>query len=260
MKYCKAAFFDLDGTLFSHSQKRVPESTIEAFKLLKEKGIKRVLCTGRHIVELRDLGILDLGLDFDGYVLLNGQIILDENYKYIDGTPIRESETKKIVDLFNKKEFSLILENVDELYANFYDDLYLEGLRSVNTKPFPVKEYDGKNIFQVSTYVTKQRQAFLRQHLNDCYITSWNEYGLCIVDKLGGKSRGMEKYINYLGIKKEETIAFGDGDNDVDMLEYAEIGVAMGNGCKSAKEAADYITDDIDENGLYNALKHFQII
>lgn len=256
----KAAFFDLDGTLFSHSQKKVPDSTILAFKQLKEKGIKRVLCTGRHIVELRQLGILDLGLDFDGFVLLNGQIILDENQKYLDGTPIRESETKKIVKLFNEKNFSLILENIDELYANIMDDFYMEGLRSVNTKPFLTKEYDGKPIFQVSTYVSKQRQEFLRQYLNDCFITSWNEYGLCIVDKIGGKSKGMEKYLKKMGITSDETIAFGDGDNDIDMLKYAKIGVAMGNGVEAAKRAADYISDHIDENGLHNALKHFSII
>ncbi len=256
----KAAFFDLDGTLFSHSQKKVPDSTILAFKELKEKGIKRVLCTGRHIVELRQLGILDLGLEFDGYVLLNGQIILDENQKYLDGTPIRDSETKKIVKLFNEKDFSLILENIDELYANIMDDFYLEGLKSVNTKPFPIKEYDERPIFQVSTYVKKERQEFLREYLNDCYITSWNEYGLCIVDKDGGKSKGMEKYLKKMGLNKDETIAFGDGDNDVDMLQYAKIGVAMGNGVKAAKEASDYVTNHIDENGLYNALKHFSII
>ncbi len=256
----KAAFFDLDGTLFSHSQNKIPESTIESFKLLKEKGIKRILSTGRHIVELRQLGVLDLGLDFDGYVLLNGQIVLDENQSYIGGTPIRKSETEKIVKLFNQKEYSLILENIDELYANIMDEFYIQGLKSVNTKPFPIKEYDGKDIFQVSVYLTKERQEFLRSYLTDCFITSWNEYGLCIVDKDGGKSKGVEKYLKKLGFDKSQAIAFGDGDNDKDMLEYVQIGVAMGNGVDSIKACADYVTDHIDNNGVYNALKHFEII
>ena len=58
----------------------------------------------------------------------------------------------------------------------------------------------------------------------------------------------------------EETIAFGDGGNDITMIEHAAIGVAMGNANKEVKEIADYITDDVDNNGIYNALKHFNII
>ncbi|MBW5377106.1 Cof-type HAD-IIB family hydrolase, partial [Brachyspira pilosicoli] len=75
-----------------------------------------------------------------------------------------------------------------------------------------------------------------------------------------GKHIGIDKIIEHYGIKLEETIAFGDGGNDISMIKHAHIGVAMGNANKEVKEIADYITDDVDNNGIYNALKHFNII
>lgn len=256
----KTVFFDLDGTLYSHTQKRVPSTTLYAFELLKKQGIKRVLCTGRHVRELEQLGFFELGLDFDGYILLNGQIILDKDLNYIDGTPIDKEETKKIERVFNEKKVSLILETREELFCNFYDDFCLEGLRSVNTDPFPIKEYHGEEIFQVSTYVKKETKEYLRKEFSGCFMTSWNEYGALFVNKQGGKSKGIEKYLKSVNETPKETMAFGDGDNDLDMLEYCGVGVGMGNGTKNVIEHCDYLTETIDNDGLYLALKHLGVI
>lgn len=68
------------------------------------------------------------------------------------------------------------------------------------------------------------------------------------------------QYIESLGISREETIAFGDGENDMGMLRYAGIGVALGNAEEEVKAAADYVTADIDDQGVWKALKHFEII
>ena len=66
--------------------------------------------------------------------------------------------------------------------------------------------------------------------------------------------------IAHFGIKLEETMAFGDGGNDIDMLKHAGIGVAMGNAGDNVKEIADYITTSVDDDGITNALKHFNVI
>ena len=73
----------------------------------------------------------------------------------------------------------------------------------------------------------------------------------------GGKSTGIAKVLEHYGIDKSETMAFGDGENDVDMFRAVGTAIAMGNACRSAKEAAHYITDKVDEDGIWNALKHF---
>ena len=81
-----------------------------------------------------------------------------------------------------------------------------------------------------------------------------------ILPEGGGKPNGLAHTLAHLGLTREQSIAFGDGGNDVTMLEYAGIGVAMGNACDAAKAAADYVTDDITADGLAKALAHFGLI
>ena len=71
---------------------------------------------------------------------------------------------------------------------------------------------------------------------------------------------GIDKIIEHYGISLHETMAFGDGGNDMAMLRHAGIGVAMGNAGDEVKEAADYVTDSVDDDGVMNALRHFDVI
>ena len=76
----------------------------------------------------------------------------------------------------------------------------------------------------------------------------------------GGKAKGIGQVLAHYGLTAEEAIAFGDSDNDLDMLQAVKIAVAMGNACDEAKQCADYITTDVDDDGIWNALKHFELI
>ena len=217
----KTIFFDLDGTLYSHTQKRVPSTTLYAFELLKKQGIKRVLCTGRHVRELEQLGFFELGLDFDGYILLNGQIILDKDLNYIDD------------------------------YVRYVHD-------TVNLRMPEVKEYDGQEIYQALAY--GKVKDYIEKELPDFMATSWHFDGVDIVPKDSGKDKGIIEYCKLRNIDIKDTMAFGDGENDIEMLKTVGIGVAMGNSIDIVKENADYITDRIEEDGLYKALRHYEVI
>lgn len=72
--------------------------------------------------------------------------------------------------------------------------------------------------------------------------------------------KGILTYLEKTGIEKDEIMAFGDAENDIDMLEYAGIGIAMGNGGEDVKAAADFVTRDIDDDGIAYALQHFGLI
>lgn len=80
------------------------------------------------------------------------------------------------------------------------------------------------------------------------------------VPKGFSKASGIRFVCEKLGIAHENTYAFGDSVNDVEMLKYVAHGIAMGNGTEEAKQASDYVTDDIHENGIYNACRHFSLI
>lgn len=93
-----------------------------------------------------------------------------------------------------------------------------------------------------------------------CESMRWCDGFFDVIPKGSKKSGGIDKIIAHYGIRLEETIAFGDGGNDIDMLQHAGIGIAMGNAADNVKTAADYVTTSVDNDGILNALKHFGII
>ena len=121
-----------------------------------------------------------------------------------------------------------------------------------------VKEYDGGDIYQALAY--GKVKDYIEKELPDFLAVSWHFDGVDIVPKDSGKDKGIIEYCKLRNIDIKDTMSFGDGDNDREMLKTTGIGVAMGNAIDSVKVVADYITDRIDEDGIYNALVHFGVI
>lgn len=254
----KAAFFDVDGTLLSHTTKSVPESARDALERLKAAGIHCVVATGRHITEMEKLPVADI--PFDGYITLNGQIILDREKKILHGTPITGDAEDYLLKLFREKTVPVLLVEEDRMYLNFADERVARVQADISTDVPPVGEYNGGTIYQICVYLREDEEAILATIADSCEITRWNRGGVDVIAKGGGKVRGIQRYLEANGLNREETIAFGDGDNDTQMLKFAHIGVAMGNAWPGTKEAADYITDHVDHDGIANALRHFGLI
>ena len=96
--------------------------------------------------------------------------------------------------------------------------------------------------------------------LPNCKLSWWNEYAVDIISKDGGKLAGIEKYLELQGQTLADAMAFGDGENDLEMLKAVKIGVAMVNGEEQVKRIADYVTIDIDADGIFNTCKHYKLI
>lgn len=254
----KAAFFDIDGTLFSHTIHAIPESTRRAVNLLREKGIKVFIATGRSLKETKRVPLGDM--KFDGYVTLNGQICLDAEEKILFEAPIKGEDGAYLLDAFVNKKFPLAIVEKERIYINYIDDSVIRAQKSVNIPLLPIKEYQGAPIYQFIGYMNWEETGKIAPKIPNCKITRWYDEGIDIISKDGGKANGIQKVLEFYGMTKEEIIAFGDSDNDMDMLEFAGIGVAMGNAEESVKAVADYITTDIDEDGIWNACKHLELI
>ena len=93
-----------------------------------------------------------------------------------------------------------------------------------------------------------------------CAATRWSPYFSDITPRGGSKRVGIEKMLAHFGIPASDTMAFGDGGNDIEMLRFAGVGVAMGNAGEEVRLAADYVTDDVDHDGIQNALRRFGVI
>lgn len=253
----KAVFFDIDGTLLSHRQHCVPESTRRAVEKLKQRKIQCVAATGRHITELEKLPV---EIAFDGYITLNGQLCLDSEKKTISGNPITGPDKETLLRLFEEKTVPILLVGKDSMYINFVNAQVEAAQAAISTAIPETGSYGGEEIFQVIAYLEKEQEAALAQSLPQCRITRWNALAVDIISHEGGKAAGIKAYLRRNGIGPEETIAFGDGENDVDMLQTVGIGVAMGNAVSSVKAAADYVTESVDEDGIEAALKYWKVI
>lgn len=252
----KAAFFDIDGTLYSHRTHKVPESTVSALKALRKLGIRLVTATGRYPGEMENLPIYDLG--FEAFITLNGQLCYDSTGEVFYENPIADSNT--IGALFDEKSIPLLIINHSSSYINFIDENVL-SISGTITAPIPsIGIYNGEKILQAVAYVDHERESALLSNLRNVNITRWHPYGVDIVASGGSKASGILRYLSLNSIPPEDTIAFGDGENDIEMLKAARIGVAMGNSNDSVKQAADFITKDIDDNGIAYALRYYGMI
>ncbi len=245
----KAFFFDVDGTLLPKFYRKIPEETVEVLNRLKENDHKVVLCTGRGLTEL---GFTDFR--FDGYILLNGQLCLDENMEPYFVNPIKGSNLDELIKRFKECRVPFVLTEKDRSYMNFHNDFVREVSREISLPPHPVMEYEGAEIYMATVY------AQSKISIGSLKTDRWHGWAFDIYPDGGGKQKGMQEFCQKYRIEVKDTVAFGDAENDIEMVKMAGIGVAMGNSYESVKQIADYVTADADDGGIVKALKHLELL
>lgn len=252
----KAIFFDIDGTLVSFQSHVVPERTKQALLKLKKKGILLFVATGRAKDGLHVLN----GISFDAYITLNGQFIYNnEKILYENTIPekeleiIKEEVTKRHVpcgfEMKTGKIYNFRDERVDEIHAMTQNDNQPSGdITNVH------------DVYQAQVFVDEQKETEFMKNLPNCISSRWYPTFMDISPKGGTKKNGMDILAKHYGFTMKETMAFGDGGNDKEMIEHAGIGIAMGNAMEELKTIADYITEDVDHDGIGNALRKYQIL
>lgn len=257
----KAIFFDIDGTILSHRTKQVCDSTKKALHKLKEKGIYTFIATGRHISEMRDLPIQDL--EFEGYITLNGQYCYNHK-EVIHDLPIHQEDIHNIIQLINQHPFPCIFVEDELMYINYHNQAVQIVQDAISTALPDINDlHRGLThpIYQVIPYdITIHQEDEIMQCMSHCKRTRWHDLAIDIIPASGGKQNGIKKVLEYYHIDPSETMAFGDGLNDVDMFEYVECAIAMGNASDEVKKYANEVTDDIDYDGIYHALKKHNLI
>lgn len=257
----KAVFFDIDGTLAAVKTHIIPESTREAVRRLREKGIACVLSTGRHPLEVEEENILP-EFSFDGGIWLTGQFC-ELHGKCVKQNSFSAAQLLRLKEFLEQRGRSCIFLEKDAMYCNLVDERIKKEQARVGTAVPPVRnpeKLEKREILQAVPFIDKEEERELLALLPDCKLTRWGEGVVDFLPAGGGKEQGILAVCEELGITPMQTMAFGDAENDISMLRLSGIGVAMGNGEQAAKEAADYVTDRIEEDGIWKALKKLGVI
>lgn len=252
----KIFFFDNDATLYCHVNDTVYDSTYDALKQLKDKGCKLCMNTSRSYEEMYNVPkkLIDM---MDDLNLLGGAYCIHSDG--IEVHYIAEETAHKLISLFEKYDLTYryctddgrgYLNRIDE-YANLFKTLY-------DMIP-EQKAYEGEKVTHLLFYADHELAVKISEEVPDAsfsFLKRGAEISPLNVDKGTALVSTTKRY----GLSLEDTCAFGDSGNDIHMLQLAKLGICMGNGYSDCKQVADYITDSTDNDGIYNAMKHFGFI
>ena len=207
----KAVFFDIDGTLVSFKTHKLPDSTVRALDLLREKGIKVFIATGRQLQSINNLGTQE----FDGYVTLNGGYCLAGKDKVIYKHNIPSGDIEALIRYQeNEEAFPCALVEEDGIYQNYVDDSVrqLYDMLDFPHPPLrPLRGNGGKEVYQLIAFFSPGHEERIMSVLPHCEATRWNPLFADVVPRGSSKAVGIDKIIEYYGISLHETMAFGDG-------------------------------------------------
>lgn len=247
----KAAFFDIDGTLLSFNTHRVSAGTVRAFDRLHRAGIRTFLSTGRPEVLIPQMPV-----EFEAKITMNGGLVFTES-EVLLSNPIPDKELQVWLDIAKEKHLCTMTFSADGMMLAQPNEIGLKLRNQLEFEMPPVVDIDAmrdQTVYQIIAIMPGETDPEVAALLPHCRLPRWHPYFTDIVAADNSKARGMEAICRHYGIAQEETLAFGDGANDIEMLEWAGIGVAMGNAADAVKKHADRVTTDVDNEGIENAV------
>ncbi|PSL36310.1 Cof subfamily protein (haloacid dehalogenase superfamily)/HAD superfamily hydrolase (TIGR01484 family) [Planomicrobium soli] len=276
----KIVFMDIDGTLVNEKGV-IPQSAKRSVQQARENGHLVFICTGRSKAELFP-EILEVGFDgiigaAGGYIEVEEEVVLHER--------IKKADLGHLVEFFNKHKVDFYLESNGGLFASANCKKHIraivEKMISENPeargeiekglKPFHDILLEGHDLIRDDV----NKISFLGSDLPFEVIEQEFQSKFMVIrstvpafgDNSGElsvpgihKATAIETLIQHLNLAKENTYAYGDGINDIEMLQYVQYGIAMGNAKEAVKKAADDITDTHDEDGIFNSFKKYGLI
>lgn len=241
--------FDLDGTLIDPSKYEVPNSAIDAIKKLKENGYPCLIATGRAYTSVCQTVVKDI-IDWDGFICSNGQHVLDQHGHTIHKYVMNPQRVKLAVELAKSHGMNVQFQGQPSFLLNEVNDIVRQA-HSFFHEPIPtvVKEYENENLDMLMIYHEDTEKLLSFKTIPGLDVYLGRSTYADVVDIGQSKYRGIQTYFKFIN-QEVHYVAFGDSDNDVDMIEHAFIGVAMGNATDELKSLASHVTTSVDHDGI----------
>ncbi len=258
MNHIKIAFFDIDGTLIDMDKKVISNTMLETLVQLKKNGIVICIATGRppktvpHFPEV----------EFDAYLTFNASYCYTKD-QIIFKNPIPSSDVQKIIENGKKINRPVVIANAARMGANGRDQDLVDYFAIANQPVEIAEDFDDlakEDIYQMMMGCYKEEYDQALNRVEGAKITAWWSRAVDIIPVNGGKGLGVEKVLDFFNFTKEESIAFGDGTNDIEMLQAVGIGVAMGNATDDVKAIAGEVCGCVAGEGIYHYCKENHLI
>lgn len=273
----KFLFFDMDGTLISPSTHTIPQSTIDAIHLAMEKGHRCFICSGRGYKMAQEY---DDVLHFPGVVFCNGAGIAYDG-KILETHNMDKDVIKTLIDRCEALGGGYQILTTTYAYQNLYEHNRFANSTFLKYPGLTVEEcFERKGMKMIDEYQGEEIQkidiefpslvtsdvffAKIPGHLNTImsggYFKGMGRSGGEMTREGITKGFGVSRVLDMFSSHPHDAYCFGDSTNDIEMMQTCGTGIAMGNGSEDVKKSCDYITNDVDHDGIYNAMKHFGLI
>lgn len=264
----KVLAFDIDNTLIMRGKSTIEESALAAIRECRDKGYEIVISTGRTINAVHP--DIKARMPANYFIGVNGACLNTMDGKILKCFYMSRESVEKIIDISLKHDYPLGFKFADSFqiynrYEEFVTRYCRNGITRDMLKDCSDRDYHTRAVqmpLDAFIYADDNRLPQCFDQFPDLKFVRANSRKIIYeaFNKQSDKGVMLKFLTERLGYTMEQVIAFGDSQNDSEMIMRAGLGICMGNGTPEAKAVADYVTDDIDKDGIRKALKHFEII
>lgn len=260
---------DLDGTL-TDSDKNIPQANFDALMRIQRKGVKLVLASGRPKFGIQKLAEQLQLSQYGGYIMAyNGALVVECSTNcVVSATTLPREALPKLCRTAKNLNVSILTYDApaDLILTETSGDKWIEHEAWLNNR-MTIKIVDDldkaapADLPKCLMVGEPERMAEVEPMVRDAFpqlnVYRSSPFFLEIVAKGIDKAKTMECLVGLLGLTRDNVMAFGDGYNDIGMVDYAGMGVAMENGCDEIKKIANFITKSNDDSGVAYAIEKF---
>ena len=248
MKNIKIIFFDIDGTLIDLQRKAITDTMLSTLIRLKQKGYLLCLATGRGPSSLPHFP----GVAFDAFLTFNGSYCFTPEAD-IYSNPLPDTDVETLLRNAARLGRPVSIATADRYAANGADADLIQYYAFAGKEIEIPEDFDRlvhKPIYQVMLGCRKADHPLLLAGTRNAKITFWWDRAVDIIPADGGKGTGIRKILDHFSLTPDNALAFGDGSNDIEMLQAVGTAVAMGNASENVKAHADEVCLPVSQEGI----------